>query len=516
MSQEVLEIKDSKTRQSKREKLLRQSSNSGSLEDPHSALSLEERRINKKNAKRFALMCVLTGTFLIVEIVFGLITNSLALLTDAFHMMSDLIAMLIGFWALRISKRARNKQFSYGFVRAETISGLVNSVFLISVCIFISFEAIGRFFDPPDLKVEESLMIVGAIGLVINILGMALFHSDGEGGGHHGHSHGGHGHSHGGHGHSHGGSGEGECNQAAKSSSAQHNIYAVYLHILGDALGSIGDWEGAKYADPVLSLCISAIILYQAVPLVKQTAGVLLQSVPSHINITGLKTELLQLPSQQIVALHEVHVCELANGKAICSMHMTLKPTANFMPILLEVKKVLHRRDIHLATIQPEWVIDGTNKTTPNPPGMTGLDACDVSCVDDCEEDLCCADNTDDNVDDPPFDFWRELKEGTSELFGTIADSDSATFGEFCGSLCGRGSGGDKYSTKEGEGSSLLTHDHSHSHSHGKHSGHDHSHSHSHSAHDHSHSHSHSAHDHSHSHSHSSHSSHDHHENDKL
>jgi zinc transporter 1 len=148
-------------------------------------------------------MLSLTFTYFLVELIVGNITNSVALVADAFHMLSDVISLVIAIVAVRISKR-RSDINTYGWVRAEVVGANINTVFLIALCLTIVFDAIKRFLTPEVIKDVNLLLIVGSVGLGINIIGLFLFQ------GFHGHSHGGgggsaHGHSHGkkSHGHSH-------------------------------------------------------------------------------------------------------------------------------------------------------------------------------------------------------------------------------------------------------------------------------------------------------------------------
>jgi len=239
---------------------------------------------------RFFAMFFLTGGYFFVELIWGIAIGSLALVADAMHMLSDFIALCVGFYAARVSKKQKTDDATYGFSRMEVVGGLMNGTFLLAVCLSILMEAGQRFFESENDKLAENgqeLLIVGSVGLLVNILGMFIFgHGHGHGG--HGHSHGGsapapsnsggdHGHSHGGetapssggHGHSHGGGGGGEGNM---------NVQGVFLHVLGDALGSIAvmisaiviiysDSPHRFLADPICGLLITIIIALGAIPL---------------------------------------------------------------------------------------------------------------------------------------------------------------------------------------------------------------------------------------------------------
>ena len=139
-------------------------------------------------------MLFMTSSFFLVEIVVGYATNSMALVADSFHMLSDIMSLVIGFFALRYSKRSqRTERNTFGWQRAEVLGALVNAVFLIALCFSILVESLKRLVEPEVINNAVLVLIVGAVGLLVNVIGLVLFHRHG------GHSHGG-----GGHGHSHG------------------------------------------------------------------------------------------------------------------------------------------------------------------------------------------------------------------------------------------------------------------------------------------------------------------------
>lgn len=136
-------------------------------------------------------MLFMTSSFFLVEIIVGYATNSMALVADSFHMLSDVISLIIGFFALRYSKRSqRTERNTFGWQRAEVLGALVNSVFLIALCFSILVESLKRLVEPESLKNPVLVLIVGAVGLAVNLIGLMLFHEHGHGHGH-GHSHGG-------------------------------------------------------------------------------------------------------------------------------------------------------------------------------------------------------------------------------------------------------------------------------------------------------------------------------------
>lgn len=364
------------------------------------------------------IMMVLVGIFFLAELIFGIVGKSLALVSDSFHMLSDGISLIVGFVAIRLAKKKRSSKLSYGWVRAEILGGLMNGVFLLCVAFFIILEAIQRFVEPVDIDKPIMVLVVGFMGLVVNIIGMIIFsghHHHGPGHDHdhgHGHSHSHGSHSHGAHDHhdhhhdeEEGGGGHVHEQAVAAAGASQKkkrhvnlNLAGVFLHILGDFLGSIGvmitgtiillfgsnglikQWPWVVYLDPIVSLILSIIIMSSTLPLVKNCTKILLQSVPDNINFQKIETELKDIDG--IVDVHEFHIWQLINSKYIASLHVVVTKKQDFMKLANKIKKVLHKHGVHSSTIQPEFVMDSDHWRTGN---------CALACAYDCVDDWCCA-----------------------------------------------------------------------------------------------------------------------------
>ncbi|THX23288.1 cation efflux protein [Aureobasidium pullulans] len=147
---------------------------------------------------RICILLAIDTVFFLIELITGYAVHSLALVADSFHMLNDVISLLVGLWAVKVAnKETTSKMYTYGWQRAETLGALVNGVFLVALCLSIFLEAIQRFVEPQEVSNPKFVLIVGCLGLASNIVGLFLFHDHGHGG----HSHGGHSH---GHSHSHG------------------------------------------------------------------------------------------------------------------------------------------------------------------------------------------------------------------------------------------------------------------------------------------------------------------------
>ncbi|KAF9543352.1 putative zinc transporter msc2 [Mortierella hygrophila] len=215
----------------------------------------------------FYFLC-LNLSFMFVQMLYGVWTNSLGLISDSIHMFFDCLALGVGLFASVMSKWNANRTFTYGYNRIETLSGFSNGIFLSLISIFIVIEAIERLVHPPEMNTHR-LLLVSFLGFVVNMVGIFAFNH-----GHaHGHSHGndhGHGHGHD-HGHGH-----------------NANMQGVFLHIMADTLGSVGviistlliDWFGWTGFDPIASMFIAILIFLSVIPLIKDSAAVLMLEVP--------------------------------------------------------------------------------------------------------------------------------------------------------------------------------------------------------------------------------------------
>jgi len=347
-------------------------------------------------------MGLMVAVFAALEFAFGLITNSLALLADAFHMLSDVISLIIGFLSYTMSKKTKSKEYSYGWIRSESIGALVNGVFLLSISFYIMLEALQRFVTPPEIQNPQIIVIVAGCGLFVNLLGMLIFGSHGGGG--HSHSHGGHGH---GHGHSHGHkhkkgeepsqspppSPRNENDETVERKSKNLNIKAVFLHAIGDALGSLGamvsglgiwllPFKEKYYLDPICSILIAIILLVGTLPLVKNCVKILMQTVPPDINLEKIESEMLQIKG--VLSIHEFHVWQLSITKIIGTVHISCARSVEFFNVAVNIKQVLHKYGVHATTIQPEFVDTEEAKQID----------CNIMCQSTkCQEKLCCAED---------------------------------------------------------------------------------------------------------------------------
>jgi len=321
---------------------------------------------------RLISMFWLTTFFFLVEIVVGYVTNSMALVADSFHMLSDVAALVVAFLSVKMSPKKWSKN-TFGWARAEVLGALVNAVFLVALCFSITVEACKRFIEVEEIHEPRLIVIVGALGLIVNIIGLFLFAE-----------HGGHGHSHGGITHSHtrltqlvsvGATDDNENDETFRPplekehkppSADQMNMRGVFLHVLADALGSViviasatvvwlTNWKYRYYMDPALSVLMVLLILRSVWPLLQESALILLQTVPTHIQVDAIQRRLLD-KVDGVLAVHEFHVWQLAGDRIIASAHIRCRNLHEYMKIAEKVKEFFHNEGIHSTTIQPEFV----------------------------------------------------------------------------------------------------------------------------------------------------------------
>jgi cobalt-zinc-cadmium efflux system protein len=244
-----------------------------------------------KNKKKLKLVLGFTALYLLAEVAGGIITGSLALLADAGHMLTDVGGLALSLIAISLAERPANEQRSYGYYRAEILAALTNAVVLIVISIYILYEAWLRFSDPP--KVESKMMlIVAAIGLLVNIAGMMILR---------------------------------------KGSGDSLNMKGAYFEVLSDMLTSVGVIvagvimlaTGWYYADPILSTLIGLIILPRTWILLKESVGILLEGTPKDINIPELRQSLSKLKG--VAGIHDLHVWVLTSGVNAMSVHVVLE-----------------------------------------------------------------------------------------------------------------------------------------------------------------------------------------------
>ncbi|MBT4510724.1 MAG: cation transporter [Chloroflexi bacterium] len=244
----------------------------------------------RDNQKRLLIALSITAFMTVIEIIGGVLSNSLALLGDAAHMFTDTLALGLSLLALRLAQRPANSTKTYGYLRAEILAALTNGTILLLISAYIFYEAYQRLLEPPD--VEGGLMLgVAVIGLIANLIGISVLHS---------------------------------------GSRHNLNVKGAFLHMLGDALSSLGvivagiiilvtDWG---YADPIISILIGLLILKGALGLVLESVHILLEAVPKHLDMDRISKEIRNIDGVKDV--HDVHLWTITSGVYAMSAHLLI------------------------------------------------------------------------------------------------------------------------------------------------------------------------------------------------
>lgn len=338
---------------------------------------------------------ILCFIFMGVEVVGGIKANSLAILTDAAHLLSDVAAFAISLFSVWASGWEATPRQSYGFFRIEILGTLVSIQIIWLLTGILVYEAIVRLLHG-TVEVEGSLMFgISAFGLVVNILMIfVLGHDHGHGQGHshdHGHQEHDHGdsqedmhihgvsvttHQHHHHGHTHGDDHDHDheeqhhqpllktysASEKAKEKKRNINVQGAYLHVLGDSIQSIGVMIGAaviwynpklKIIDPICTLLFSIIVLYTTINMLRDILEVLMESTPREIDATSLERGLCEI--DEVVAIHELHIWAITVGKVLLACHVRIRREADADMVLDKVVDYIKREyNISHVTIQIE------------------------------------------------------------------------------------------------------------------------------------------------------------------
>lgn len=241
-----------------------------------------------RHKKNLLIVLCLSGTYMIAEVIGGFITQSLALLADAAHMLTDVVGLLLAFIAIKIGEKRADAGKTFGYYRTEILAAVINAVVLLGISVYVLYEAYQRFQNPPEVK-SGSMLFVAGIGLVVNIIGMMILRKDSEG---------------------------------------SLNMKGAYFEVLSDMLTSIGVMiagvimltTGWYYADPLISAAIGLLIFPRTWRLLKEAVNVLLEGTPNDVNIHELRKTLEE--TEGVKNIHDLHVWSLTSGVNAMSAHV--------------------------------------------------------------------------------------------------------------------------------------------------------------------------------------------------
>jgi cobalt-zinc-cadmium efflux system protein len=283
------------------------------------------REAAKQTTARLSLSLFLTLAFVILEAGAGIFANSLALLTDAAHNLTDVIALGLTWFAVRVTSQPANAQKTYGYHRAGILVALLNSTTLVLISIGIFYEAYRRFMNPPE--VQSSILIsVGLIAVVINLVTALLVH---------------------------------------RGSQSDLNLRSAFVHLMGDVLSTVGAviagviiyFTNANWLDPLVSVLIGFLILYNAWGILRDAVDILLEATPRDVNIKSMVEDIVQVDG--VLGIHDIHVWSLTQSLRTMSAHI-LTDDVNISAaadIQRQINEIIRRRyNIAHSTLQLECV----------------------------------------------------------------------------------------------------------------------------------------------------------------
>lgn len=277
-----------------------------------------------RNRRRLTWTLALAAVYMVAELVGGFLANSLALLADAGHMLSDVGALALSLFALWMSQKPATPRRTYGYYRTEILAALANAATLIGISLFIFVEAYRRF-QQPEAVAGLTVMWIAAGGLAVNVAGLFVLHG-------------------------------------GKDDSL--NLRGAWLHMLTDALGSVGAILGGlavyafgwRWADPAVSVAIAVLVLYSSWHLLRESVNVLLEGTPGHIDLEAVRGAMLQVDGVEEV--HDLHVWTITSGMEAMSGHVVVGDRVERRQsgeILSDLHCMLHDRfGLHHLTIQIE------------------------------------------------------------------------------------------------------------------------------------------------------------------
>ncbi|PSS18347.1 hypothetical protein M430DRAFT_101620 [Amorphotheca resinae ATCC 22711] len=360
-------------------------------------------------SQRLIIIIGISFSFFVAEISVGFYTHSLALIADAFHYMNDLVGFIVALVALRISQRDNTPEaLSFGWQRAQLLGAFFNGVFLLALGVSIFLQSVERFVSLQKVENPMLILIMGCVGLTLNIISVTFLHE---------------------HDHDHGSASEHPAGAATENSidlsaitthphqdhrhtvaetrGKDHDLglMGVLVHLVGDAINNIGviiaaaviwkaKYEGRFYADPGVSMGIAIMILLSALPLVKNSGTILLESVPLGVNLADVKHDLEKIDG--VESIHELHAWRLSQNKALASAHVLTSDDSvtSFMNSARLIKECLHAYGIHSTTLQPEFAKStdaaGGNRELPSLRQRLTKANCQMTCGILCEDLTCC------------------------------------------------------------------------------------------------------------------------------
>ncbi len=280
---------------------------------------------HSKNKKALLIAFLLTTSFMIAEVIGGFVTNSLALLSDAGHMLSDAVSLALSLLAFKLGEKTATAAKTYGYKRIEMLAALCNGVVLIVISIYIFIEAIRRFKEPVEIA-SNGMLIIAVLGLLINITSAWILMRGGD-------------------------------------VKGNLNLRSAFLHVLGDLLGSVGaiiaalliKFFGWTAADAIASILVSILVIISGWRVTRDTVHILMEGAPQHIDIEEVKNTLLNMTL--VKEVHDLHIWSVTSDFQVLTCHLIIEGDKT-QHVLKEATDVLKEKfHVEHVTIQVE--IDG-------------------------------------------------------------------------------------------------------------------------------------------------------------
>ena len=298
-------------------------------------------KVDRSNERAVLIGLVLIASFMLVELVGGYLSGSLALIADAGHMLTDAVALLLSWLGFRLGRRPADARRSFGYSRLEVLAGLINAVSLFALVGWIGYEAVQRLFSPAPV-LAGPMFVVAVIGLGVNLLVFRIL----------------------------------------VGADADHvNIRGAMLHVLGDLLGSLGAvlaaiviWlTGWTPIDPILSVLVAILILRSAWTLLTRTFNILMEGAPDGMDPAALQQSLVAaVPG--LARMGHLHVWSLSSGQVMATLEITLKPGADPETVTAALRRTLaETHGIAHATIEIDWSGKSTACPARSPEAATAL-----------------------------------------------------------------------------------------------------------------------------------------------
>ncbi|HEY5658534.1 MAG TPA: cation diffusion facilitator family transporter [Myxococcota bacterium] len=299
---------------------------------PTDPLAQARAQAARSTRTRLALALALAAAYMVAEVVGGILTGSLALLADAGHMLSDTAALALALFAAWVASRPADQRWTYGHARAEILAALAQGVALVAVALLIAFEALERLAAPQPVR-GLGMLSIATGGLAVNVAALLILNP---------------------------------------GRSQSLNVRGAWLHVLSDALGSVGAMAagaliwlfGWYWADPTASLAICALVLYSAWHLIRETLDILMEAAPRGLDVGDVERSLSAVNG--VRSVHDLHVWSVSLGQVALSCHLVVRHDGQCTPLLTEVYRMLGNRfGIDHATIQvePEDFADQTPRS---------------------------------------------------------------------------------------------------------------------------------------------------------